>query len=293
MKIKRYIAAAMVGLTLLKDKVMAYASQAVGTVTDWEDEISASGSSPTTTAPAEEVAQTAHETIYENVYEVANVIGENLETIANGDTNGILIGLVALAGAATVAMGIVTVIALQKSRNAKKEVAQVQRTNEDGNMTQAVTTMLKLAVTRGHMNKDDAKLLLETGLQRSMDRNIATEKYNEISGQLDTIRGGARPRARRERERRTARESIEDYDEYEDPELEEIDYFKENEIKKHISKFVDKHPEAVASLLRNWINVEEWGTEYTEYEDEIIEAGPQHGTPRPESLEEIEMDDER
>ena len=41
-------------------------------------------------------------------------------------------------------------------------------------------------------------------------------------------------------------------------ELEEIDYFKENEIKKHIEKFVNEKPEAVASLLRNWINVEEW-----------------------------------
>jgi flagellar M-ring protein FliF len=41
-------------------------------------------------------------------------------------------------------------------------------------------------------------------------------------------------------------------------ELEEIDYFKENEIKKHIDKFVNEKPEAVAALLRNWINVEEW-----------------------------------
>lgn len=41
-------------------------------------------------------------------------------------------------------------------------------------------------------------------------------------------------------------------------ELEEIDYFKENEIKKHIEKFVNEKPEAVAALLRNWINVEEW-----------------------------------
>jgi len=41
-------------------------------------------------------------------------------------------------------------------------------------------------------------------------------------------------------------------------ELEAIDYFKENEIKKHIEKFVNEKPEAVAALLRNWINVEEW-----------------------------------
>lgn len=41
-------------------------------------------------------------------------------------------------------------------------------------------------------------------------------------------------------------------------ELEEIDYFKENEIKKHIEKFVNEKPEAVAALLRNWINLEEW-----------------------------------
>ena len=41
-------------------------------------------------------------------------------------------------------------------------------------------------------------------------------------------------------------------------ELEAIDYFKENEIKKHIEKFVNEKPEAVASLLRNWINAEEW-----------------------------------
>ncbi|MDR0273580.1 MAG: hypothetical protein LBI27_09725, partial [Clostridiales bacterium] len=41
-------------------------------------------------------------------------------------------------------------------------------------------------------------------------------------------------------------------------ELEEIDYFKENEVKRHIEKFVNEKPEAVAALLRNWINVEEW-----------------------------------
>ena len=41
-------------------------------------------------------------------------------------------------------------------------------------------------------------------------------------------------------------------------EYEAIDYFKENEIKKHIEKFVNEKPEAVAALLRNWINAEEW-----------------------------------
>lgn len=40
--------------------------------------------------------------------------------------------------------------------------------------------------------------------------------------------------------------------------LEEIDYEKENEIKKQIEKFVNEKPEAVAALLRNWLNTEEW-----------------------------------
>jgi len=40
--------------------------------------------------------------------------------------------------------------------------------------------------------------------------------------------------------------------------LEEIDYFKENEVKRNIDKFVNEKPEAVAALLRNWLNVEEW-----------------------------------
>jgi flagellar M-ring protein FliF len=40
--------------------------------------------------------------------------------------------------------------------------------------------------------------------------------------------------------------------------LEEIDYHKENEVKKQIEKFVNEKPESVAALLRNWINVEEW-----------------------------------
>ncbi|MCL2840819.1 MAG: hypothetical protein FWE05_08590 [Defluviitaleaceae bacterium] len=41
-------------------------------------------------------------------------------------------------------------------------------------------------------------------------------------------------------------------------ELDAIEYFKENEVKRHIEKFVNEKPEAVAALLRNWINVEEW-----------------------------------
>jgi len=40
--------------------------------------------------------------------------------------------------------------------------------------------------------------------------------------------------------------------------LEEIDYFKENEVKRNIEKFVNEKPEAVAALLRNWLNLEEW-----------------------------------
>jgi flagellar M-ring protein FliF len=51
---------------------------------------------------------------------------------------------------------------------------------------------------------------------------------------------------------------LEEAKEEEAAQLEEIDYFKENEIKKHIDKFVNEKPEAVAALLRNWINVEEW-----------------------------------
>jgi flagellar M-ring protein FliF len=50
---------------------------------------------------------------------------------------------------------------------------------------------------------------------------------------------------------------LEEAKEEESQVLEEID-IKENEIKKHIEKFVNEKPEAVAALLRNWINVEEW-----------------------------------
>jgi len=41
-------------------------------------------------------------------------------------------------------------------------------------------------------------------------------------------------------------------------ELDAIEFYKDNEIKKHIEKFVNEKPEAVAALLRNWINIEEW-----------------------------------
>jgi len=40
--------------------------------------------------------------------------------------------------------------------------------------------------------------------------------------------------------------------------LDEENYFRESEVKKQIEKFVNEKPEAVASLLRNWLNVEEW-----------------------------------
>jgi flagellar M-ring protein FliF len=40
-------------------------------------------------------------------------------------------------------------------------------------------------------------------------------------------------------------------------ELDSIEYNEESEIKKQIDKFVDEKPEAVASLLRNWLS-EEW-----------------------------------
>ncbi|MCL2188158.1 MAG: hypothetical protein FWC16_10310 [Defluviitaleaceae bacterium] len=44
----------------------------------------------------------------------------------------------------------------------------------------------------------------------------------------------------------------------EEARLKEIDYETENEIKKQIDKFVNEKPEAVAALLRNWLNAEEW-----------------------------------
>lgn len=44
----------------------------------------------------------------------------------------------------------------------------------------------------------------------------------------------------------------------EDKELEEIEMGEKSEIRNMIEKFVDENPEAVAMLLRNWIN-EDWG----------------------------------
>ncbi|MCL2577880.1 MAG: hypothetical protein FWE27_07510 [Defluviitaleaceae bacterium] len=51
---------------------------------------------------------------------------------------------------------------------------------------------------------------------------------------------------------------LEEAREEEAAQLEEIDYHKENEVKRHIERFVNEKPESVAALLRNWINVEEW-----------------------------------
>jgi len=44
----------------------------------------------------------------------------------------------------------------------------------------------------------------------------------------------------------------------EDQRLKDIEYETDNEIKKQIDKFVNEKPEAVAALLRNWLNAEEW-----------------------------------
>ena len=44
----------------------------------------------------------------------------------------------------------------------------------------------------------------------------------------------------------------------EEARLKEIDYETDNEVKKQIDKFVNEKPEAVAALLRNWLNAEEW-----------------------------------
>ena len=40
--------------------------------------------------------------------------------------------------------------------------------------------------------------------------------------------------------------------------LEDIEFGEVSETRKMIEKFVDENPEAVAQLLRNWIN-EDWG----------------------------------
>ena len=44
----------------------------------------------------------------------------------------------------------------------------------------------------------------------------------------------------------------------EDVELEEIELKESLETKRQIDKFVDEKPEAVASLLRNWLSDEDW-----------------------------------
>ena len=43
-----------------------------------------------------------------------------------------------------------------------------------------------------------------------------------------------------------------------DENLEDIGYSEKSETRKLIEKFVDENPEAVANLLRNWLN-QEWG----------------------------------
>ncbi|HHT03925.1 MAG TPA: flagellar M-ring protein FliF [Bacteroidales bacterium] len=42
------------------------------------------------------------------------------------------------------------------------------------------------------------------------------------------------------------------------PPLDDIAYGEDLEVKRHIDKFVDEEPEAVASLLRNWLADDEW-----------------------------------
>ena len=43
-----------------------------------------------------------------------------------------------------------------------------------------------------------------------------------------------------------------------EPELENIDFEEKSEARRIIEKFVDENPDAVANLLRNWLN-EDWG----------------------------------
>ena len=43
-----------------------------------------------------------------------------------------------------------------------------------------------------------------------------------------------------------------------EPPLEDIEFGEDLEVKKQIEKFVDEKPEAVASLLRNWLADDEW-----------------------------------
>ena len=46
--------------------------------------------------------------------------------------------------------------------------------------------------------------------------------------------------------------------ELQEPSLDDIEYGEDLETKRHIEKFVDENPEAVASLLRNWLADDEW-----------------------------------
>lgn len=43
-----------------------------------------------------------------------------------------------------------------------------------------------------------------------------------------------------------------------EPTLDSIEFGENIEVKRHIDKFVDEKPEAVASLLRNWLSEDEW-----------------------------------
>ena len=44
----------------------------------------------------------------------------------------------------------------------------------------------------------------------------------------------------------------------EDGQLEDIEYSEKSDVRKMIEKFVDENPDAVAQLLRNWLN-DDWG----------------------------------
>ena len=46
--------------------------------------------------------------------------------------------------------------------------------------------------------------------------------------------------------------------EIQEPALDDIEYGEDIEVKRHIEKFVDEKPDAVASLLRNWLADDEW-----------------------------------
>ena len=52
-------------------------------------------------------------------------------------------------------------------------------------------------------------------------------------------------------------ESLLDANKEQQDELEDIGYNEKSEVRVMIEKFVDENPEAVAALLRNWLN-EDW-----------------------------------